>query len=87
MATPIAIRKIIYCNIFSNPLNRKKSIYMGKKTQSIKQINSNWLRKKVKYAKIHKYGGDPIFMLDNGLHQHERKKSTQGNPEGNRGVL
>jgi hypothetical protein len=37
---------------------------MVKMDKRFKKVNENWIRKKVKYEKTHKYAGNPLFLLD-----------------------
>jgi hypothetical protein len=41
-----------------------KKFFVRKMVKYFKKINENWLRKKVKYEKPHKYAGNPLFLLD-----------------------
>ena len=51
---------------------------MGIKIRSIKEINKNWVKRKSKYEKLHKYGGDPFMMIDRVFAPLGKENSTVG---------
>ncbi len=60
---------------------------MGRKQATpIVQINKNWVKRKSRYEKLHKYAGSPDLLLSQGNTPTMRENSIECNETRNKGI-